>query len=438
MSNGPSRDDRLYSQNDGDQRRPFERDRDRVLYSREFRRLSGVTQVARTEESYLYHDRLSHSLKVAQVGRRLAEYYCREYTGSLDLDKHLDPDVVETAALVHDLGHPPFGHAIEQELDKLLAERGIDEGFEGNPQSFRIVTKTAAHSNHYDGLNLTRATLNAIIKYPWARGEDGNHDKWGYYPSERSEFDFARELTDPGRNKCFEAEIMDWADDLAYAIHDLIDFYQSGLLPLDQILEGTNEKDKIVDEFFAQKDIRVSELNAEKFLDDLEAVARDSLKTPFKGTDTERAALNQFSSYLIEKYLGVGRDDHLRIDVTPSGPKLDINNNLENQIEFLKFMTYFYVIDNNTLISQQHGQKKMVNEIFETMVDYATSSSAYSSIIPSPYRERLDKMDDGASDNDKVRIIVDFIASMTEQQVTTLYKRLTGHTPGSLHNQIVR
>jgi dGTPase len=216
-----------------------------------------------------------------------------------------------------------------------------------------------------------------------------------------------------------------------------MDFYQSGLIPLDQILEGTNEKERIIDQFFDNSDISVSELNAEQFLGDLEAVSRESLKTPYNSTDVERAAINQLSSYLIEKYLGIDRDDHLKIKNTSSGPKLDINRNLRNQIEFLKFMTRFYVVDNNTLISQQHGQKMMVEEIFETMADYATSSKP-STIIPSPYRERLNEIDSGVDDEQKIRIIVDFIASMTEQQVTQLYKRLTGHTPGSLHDHIIR
>jgi dGTPase len=115
-----------------------------------------------------------------------------------------------------------------------------------------------------------------------------------------------------------------------------------------------------------------------------------------------------------------------------------INPDLGSQIEFLKFMTRFYVVDNNTLVSQQRGQKVMIEEIFETMVDYATSSSKRSSIIPSPYRERLNRIDSEADEEQKIRIIVDFIASMTEQQVSRLYKRLTGHTPGSLHNDIIR
>ncbi|TKX63407.1 dNTP triphosphohydrolase, partial [Halorubrum sp. SP9] len=189
-----------------DQRRPFERDRDRILYSREFRRLKDVTQVARAGESYLYHDRLTHSLKVAQVGRRLAELLEKFYDAEFEnLDNYLDPEVVETASLAHDIGHPPFGHEIEELLDDKVREKsgedGVEEnfedtegdgrngeegetnrdhdseeqdeskiqGFEGNAQSFRAVTRLGSHRSGIEGIDLTRATLNAIQKYPWSR-----------------------------------------------------------------------------------------------------------------------------------------------------------------------------------------------------------------------------------------------------------------------------
>jgi len=164
-----------------DQRRSFERDRDRILYSREFRRLKDVTQVARAGESYLYHDRLTHSLKVAQVGRRLAELLADFYGDEFaDLENHLDPDIVETACLAHDIGHPPFGHEIEDLLDDKVREKSSEaeeernyedtdgngsdgeegtngdhnseeqdesemQGFEGNAQSFRAVTRLGSH-----------------------------------------------------------------------------------------------------------------------------------------------------------------------------------------------------------------------------------------------------------------------------------------------------
>lgn len=151
-----------------DQRERFARDRDRVLYCSAFRRLAGVTQVVGAAESHVFHNRLTHSMKAAQVGRRLAERFLKEN----ELQREglvVDPEVVEAAALAHDLGHPPFGHAAETELDDLLIAdrpptggdkwRGKVDGFEGNAQTFRILTKLACHRAEYLGLDLTRATL---------------------------------------------------------------------------------------------------------------------------------------------------------------------------------------------------------------------------------------------------------------------------------------
>lgn len=148
-------------------RSAFERDRDRVLYSDYFRRLAGVTQVASAADAGLFHNRLLHSLKVAQVARRLAQKLLRDYP---ELSDRLDADVVEAAALAHDLGHPPFGHVAEKELQRLAEEEfGLDDGFEGNAQTFRILVRLANHSGRQYGLDLCRATLDATLKYPWLR-----------------------------------------------------------------------------------------------------------------------------------------------------------------------------------------------------------------------------------------------------------------------------
>src|SRR6185437_9586804 len=201
--------------------------RDRVLYSSSFRRLAEVTQVVSANSGYVFHNRLTHSLQVAQVGRRLAEKLNKKFPDSKCV---VDPDVVETACMAHDLGHPPFGHAAEKTLNSLTENIG---GFEGNAQSFRIVTQLASRSRKYPGLDLTRATLAAILKYPWLRG--GNPDnpkKWGAYESERSDFDFAAELLPAPNHRTIEAEIMDWADDITYSVHDLEDFFRAGRMPL--------------------------------------------------------------------------------------------------------------------------------------------------------------------------------------------------------------
>jgi len=149
---------------EGDDRTPFEEDRDVILYSSAFRRLLSVTQVASAPTGALLHTRLTHSLQVAQVGRRLAEKLRIRQRELADALGGVDPSLVETACLAHDLGHPPFGHLAEEALDQFAESFG---GFEGNAQSFRILTRLGIRSNAYDGLNLTRGSLRGTLKYPW-------------------------------------------------------------------------------------------------------------------------------------------------------------------------------------------------------------------------------------------------------------------------------
>ena len=244
----PGRDDRFHD-NDRprDRRTEGQRDRDRVLYASAFRRLGGVTQVAAAGERLVFHNRLTHTLEVAQIARRLAENTVKDQPDEVAALGGIDPDVVEASALAHDLGHPPFGHIAERVLDRLVREYGNSDGFEGNPQSFRIVTKLALRHQDFPGLNLTRATLNAILKYPWLRGTGGGlrELKWGAYSSESEEFEWARELG-PADAKSPEAELMDWADDIAYSVHDIDDFYRAGLIPLDRLLTDTDERDRFL------------------------------------------------------------------------------------------------------------------------------------------------------------------------------------------------
>jgi dGTPase len=265
-----------------------QRDRDRILYAAAFRRLADVTQVVSASEGPVFHNRLTHSLEVAQFGRRLAEKLVKDNYLAAEAVGGIDPDVVEAACLAHDIGHPPFGHVAEQELEELVTKAGVMSGFEGNAQSFRIVTKLAPHPPSPAGLNLTHATLNALLKYPWLRSTPGSAPlKWGAYDNEFQQIRFAREGSIPtdalakeweqakkitgerdlvhaelewaknnsflqNQLKCPEAKLMDWADDVTYAVHDAVDFYCAGLIPLDRLTskKDDSERKRFFDEVF--------------------------------------------------------------------------------------------------------------------------------------------------------------------------------------------
>jgi len=179
---GGSVDHRFHKEPLAQGRTEAQRDHDRVLYSSAFQRLTGITQIASSEVGHQLHNRLTHSLKVAQVARRLAERL------GLKADTQ---ERASAASLAHDLGHPPFGHVAEDELNLMATEWG---GFEGNAQTFRILTKLAVRDLRYRGLNLTAPTLNGVLKYPWIVGDapEGKEKNWGAYRTERKEFEWVR------------------------------------------------------------------------------------------------------------------------------------------------------------------------------------------------------------------------------------------------------
>ncbi|MCC4907252.1 deoxyguanosinetriphosphate triphosphohydrolase [Microbacterium sp. cx-59] len=205
------------------QRDDFARDRARVLHSASLRRLAAKTQVlSPASPADFARNRLTHSLEVAQVGRELATAL------------QLAPDVVDTACLSHDLGHPPFGHNGERALNEWAEDIG---GFEGNAQTLRILTRleskvVGADGESY-GLNLTRASLDATCKYPWTVDspvpDPGGRLKFGVYPEDEAVFRWMREGA-PGRIRCIEAEVMDLSDDIAYSVHDFEDAIVNGYL----------------------------------------------------------------------------------------------------------------------------------------------------------------------------------------------------------------
>ena len=414
------------------------RDRDRILYSTAFRRLSGVTQVASPNELAPVHNRLSHSLKVAQVGRALAMTLLRqadkqtEIRAALDDIGGLDFDVIEAACLAHDLGHPPFGHIAEETLDELLVDNahgsGVPDGYNGNAQTFRIVTRLAVRDNDQLGLDLTRASLNAILKYPWERDSDGpRNEKWGAYFTEREDFHWAREHAHPANNsdQVLEAALMDWADDITYAVHDVEDFYRAGLIPLDRLAKDAEEQSR----FFTwavdrEKVTPVERAPLESAIKRTEFIDPGPPPGPYRGRRSERASLRYMTSESIGRLI----QESVSFGIGERGLELVISQDLLDEVKVLKLLVWCYVIESPSLVTQRFGQRTLITSLFNTYVQAAHSKND-AVIFPSLYREALQI----AGDNPKAikRIVADLIASMSEAQVVAIHQRLTGQSLGS-------
>lgn len=401
-----------------------------MQYSSAFARLAEVTQVVSADRGYVFHNRLTHSLKVAQLARRISERLRSTQKQEADALQAPDPDVAEAAALAHDLGHPPFGHIAEKELDKLAKKAGLKDGFEGNAQSFRIVSKLAvsdAVAKDSDtipvirGLNLTRATLNAILKYPWGSGDNpGKQNKWGVYETERSLFNWVREghSLDPFA-KSPEAAIMDWADDITYAVHDLVDFYCAGQIPVDRLADDNDPAER--DSFFAELFARCLDLAPRRA--HLEQTFKEVLEffpldRRYIGTLEQRTGLSQFSTVLISRYVNA-----ISLVAPTVGAKsvVEIKQYAEEEIRMLKELTWHYVILNNELATLQHGQTQTVRTVFETMCLAVKDNRR---LFPPAYQEEL-----AAAEGDmllQTRVVVDYVASMTEHEVAHVYALLTG------------
>ena len=426
-----------------DHRTNAERDRDRVLYSAQFARLAEITQVISPEHGYVFHNRLTHSLKVAQIARRIAQRILTESKGEPGLRTDL-PDVVEAAALAHDLGHPPFGHATEVELNKLVQDAGLRDGFDGNAQSFRIITRLAAsdaltlvnagkedeHEDSVPGLNWTRQCLDSVLKYPWGFGENSKYPKkWGFYDSEREVFDWVRQ-TQPRLRRCLGAEIIDWADDITYAIHDLLDFFRSGKIPIDRLRTDRMERLRFFNGVFRRKpEWEKDESEYADALLNLIAQFPFHPERRFMDSDEHHRSLQLFATSLIRPF--VQAITHVPGTVPPN-PVVRIDPGARRQVDLLKEFTWHYIIENRDLALPQAGQRKAVRTVFRKLLLAAKRRELH--FFPAVIRESLDWeqiMENivGGGSNLVVRLVADYIAGMTEKELMRVFRAMEGADP---------
>jgi dGTPase len=341
--------------------------------------------------------------------------------------------VVEAACLAHDLGHPPFGHVGEHVLHKRVG-RDDSDGFEGNAQSFRILTKLAVRFDECPGLDLTRATLAACLKYPWFRepGTRNRSKKWGAYRSEREDFEFARELFDNSA-KTAEADLMDWADDIAYSVHDLEDFHRCGAIPWHRILGG-DHSDQLV--LRAENNWHGKPLNAagrlREALRSLEDFLMGSFKQlildePYEGARHQRQQLRTMTSQLIGRYIQAAKLQQ----PDRNGKCVVIGTDEADEVLILKQITRDYIINNPSLVAQQKGQEHLLNTLFDQLHKDSTKD------VPNYLPHRLRYLWDYSPKN-RARFVADCIASLTEAEAIALHARLQGLSSGSVLDPIVR
>lgn len=455
--NGPSSASKTNGRENRDRRDDYEKDHDRILYLPEFRRLSRVSQVVSAGHGGFFHNRLTHTLKVAQLGRRLAE---RTLDGSETSQTELardvygiSPDVVEAACLAHDLGHPPFGHIAEYELNTLV-ENDKDEpsdGYEGNAQSFRIVTRLAVQKDSHFGVDLTRATMCALLKYPWARDDSDpiKSRKWGFYQSEAKLAEYYQEWLPQSQRdfKTPEAEIMDWADDITYSVHDIEDFHRANCIPWHLFDLATNEdpnteyRDQLINN--AIDDWHSAPSEAKPRLEEAmgrvigilqRRVHRPIYTEPYEGTRLQRVALSRLVSTLVERYLSGFK----LVDCgTDGGPTCDINPDYQDEVRILKQITRRFMHENTALGAQQAGYRKIVRALYEEFrLDIgASGSKSQMKVVPKRFQETVAA---GKERREPLsRLVADVVSSLGEDEAVGLFKRLAGLDEGSVRDPIV-
>ncbi|HEY1920291.1 MAG TPA: deoxyguanosinetriphosphate triphosphohydrolase [Streptosporangiaceae bacterium] len=386
----------------------FERDRARVLHSSALRRLAAKTQVVAVGAGDFPRTRLTHSLECAQIGRELgAALGC-------------DPDLVDTACLAHDLGHPPFGHNGENALAVLAADCG---GFEGNAQSLRLLTRLETKVPGA-GLNLARATLDATLKYPWLAGEGPpGTAKFGAYAEDAEVFDWVRLGAPPGRS-CLEAQVMDWADDVAYSVHDLEDGLQAGLITLDALRDPAQQRAvaQVTSTVYCDPDsVSPAEL-AGVFA---ALLGLGCWPREFDGGPRSLAALKNLTSELIGRFCQAAQAATLAGapggGLSRYGADLVVPRTQRLECALLKGVTAFYVMSRAGAAAAQAAERELVAELAAAIE--AGAPQTLDPVLRPSWRS-------AACDQARRRVVVDQIASLTDTSAIAWHERLCGSSAG--------
>ncbi len=402
--------ERAFPEGEKGERSDFARDRGRLLHSSALRRLAAKTQVlSPTGGLDFARNRLTHSLEVAQVGREIGQAL------------GLDPDLVDTACLAHDLGHPPFGHNGEKGLNDWALPFG---GFEGNAQTLRLLTriepKVFGGDGRSYGLNLTRASLDASCKYPWTSDAGviepgGGRNKFGVYAADAEIFEWIR-LGAPDRRLCIEAQVMDLSDDIGYSVHDFEDAIVSGYIDVPALSSRVNH-DGLVDSM-------VEWIGGELPHDELIAAfdRLDGLSNWIETWDGSRAdmgRLKNLTSSLIGRFAASAtnatREQATQSSLARFGADVVVPRETRAEIAVLKGIVAANVMSSESRRPIYAHQREVLTNLCDTLVTLGPSAMD---------RGFADDFTSAQTEAEQMRAVIDQVASLTDQSALAWHERL--------------
>ncbi|MBP5996721.1 MAG: dNTP triphosphohydrolase [Azonexus sp.] len=443
--NGCSQRQVVVTKADSDFRPAFRRDYARLIHSPSFRRLQGKTQLYPGHESDFFRNRLTHSLEVAQIAKGIAEQL--NYNNDFLKENPINLDLVEFAALAHDLGHPPFGHNGEHALDDCMKDWG---GFEGNAQTLRLlavcekkVTEdganqgiTAEGNDNRRGLNLTYRALAAVLKYdkaiPFQRNKTERLVK-GYYESEKPLISAIKEAVSSGASadkpfKTIECHIMDLADDIAYSTYDLEDGLKGGfvdpLMLLSTIRSDVGLLDRVTKKVAgecpkATEDDVVNAI-ASVFNLDIDGNFKGVAETPLEMYEMSKLIASntylrtELTSSLVSTFInGISFE---KDDETPCLSKATMREEIKLTVEALKHLNFEVTIMSPRLKLVEYRGYEIVREIFKAL----TEDEGYL-LLPEDVKQCYQRLSEQKA---RMRLICDFVAGMTDRYAIEFFGRL--------------
>ncbi len=400
------------------ERTPFQQDRDRIIHSSSFRRLQAKTQVFFSGEYDFYRTRLTHSIEVAQIGRSICHYLQHE-SGLLDQEFYIDPELVEAICLSHDIGHPPFGHAGEDTLNGLMKDLG---GFEGNAQTLRIITETIYSGvEGREGMNPTRAFTDGVMKYKMlfhdlCSGDRTPKNHFLYDDQDRflrfiygdknipAELKQAKYLN---KFRSIECQIMDWADDTAYSINDVMDGLAAGLITVVKIEQWIRRKD-------------------------LSPQQQDWMQTLIRAVHDRQ--LNRFFARKIGEFIRsaklVKTDNFMSGDTNRYAYRLDIDQRVREEADWYGTLSRELVFWSPQIYQLEYKADHMLKEIFKAFREhYLDNPDSKYVLLPESTERYVRKEKDILR---RARLLCDYIAGMTDVFAIRTYKRLFDPDFGSI------